>query len=107
MSERTWVAPVRRAMTRMLSPTDNGVVRRQHPPSAERSAIVDCALYVEGQRQPGQWHYADALDAAREHRARHAFVWLGLHEPGAAEMADIAETYGLHELAVEDAVKAE
>ncbi|GAB3502487.1 magnesium/cobalt transporter CorA [Phytohabitans suffuscus] len=103
---RTWAAPVRRAMTRMLSPVEGPSRRELAPPSA-RSAIVDCALYVEGERQPGNWHYAEALDAARRERHRHAFVWLGLHEPDAAEMSDIAETFGLHELAVEDAVKAE
>ncbi|MDQ7911080.1 magnesium/cobalt transporter CorA [Phytohabitans sp. ZYX-F-186] len=103
---RTWAAPVRRAMTRMLSPVD-GPRRREHAPPSARSAIVDCALYIDGERQPGEWQYAEALAAARREGQRHAFVWLGLHEPDAAEMADIAETYGLHELAVEDAVKAE
>ncbi|MEJ3742446.1 magnesium/cobalt transporter CorA [Actinomycetes bacterium KLBMP 9797] len=93
-------------MTRMLGPTDNGR-RVEHPAPSGRSAVVDCALYVDGARQPGTWHYADALAEAREHRDRNAFVWLGLHEPEQAEMAGIAETYGLHELAVEDAVKAE
>jgi magnesium transporter len=61
-------------------------------------------VYVDGVREPGQWTYAEALEAARERPG--AFVWLGLHEPSLAEMAGIAQTYGLHELAVEDAVKA-
>ncbi|MEH1126185.1 magnesium/cobalt transporter CorA [Micromonospora sp. CPCC 206061] len=103
---RTWTEPMRRAMTRMLSPTDNGR-RPVHPESPERSAIVDCALYVDGERQSGEWHYADALAEARQQRQRNAFVWLGLHEPSQTEMVGIAETFGLHELAVEDAVKAE
>ena len=34
-------------------------------------------------------------------------MWLGLHEPELDEMSAVADTYGLHELAVEDAVKAE
>nr|WP_173083944.1 magnesium/cobalt transporter CorA [Phytohabitans rumicis] len=93
-------------MTRMLSPAD-AANRRPLAPSSEHSGIVDCAVYIEGERQPGEWHYAEALAAARRERQRHAFVWLGLHEPSEAEMADIAETYGLHELAVEDAVKGE
>ena len=67
--------------------------------------MVDCALYVDGKRQPGDWTYAEALAAAR--REEHGFVWIGLHQPELAEMTAIAETYGLHELAVEDAVKAE
>ncbi|MFG3423061.1 magnesium/cobalt transporter CorA [Micromonospora sp. NPDC049460] len=99
---RDWAAPVR-AMTRRLNP-DN----LQGPPTPagpQRSAVVDCALYVDGRRQPGDWRYADALAAAR--REENAFVWLGLHEPELAEMTAIAATYGLHELAVEDAVKAQ
>ncbi|HWG99779.1 MAG TPA: magnesium/cobalt transporter CorA [Pilimelia sp.] len=68
------------------------------------SGVVDCALYVRGVRQPGRWDYAGALAAAREQQD--AFVWLGLHEPSHAEMAGIAEAYGLHELAAEDAVTA-
>ena len=100
---RVWTAPVR-AMTRMLSPEINPQRSRQSA-RPEYDGVVDCALYVDGVRQPGEWDYAGALDAAR--RQRNAFVWLGLHEPGPGEMAGIADTYGLHELAVEDAVKAE
>ncbi|HEY2675227.1 MAG TPA: magnesium and cobalt transport protein CorA [Rugosimonospora sp.] len=71
------------------------------------SAIVDCGLYVDGVRQPGHWHYPEALAAARRREDReHAFVWLGLHEPEEAELADIASVFDLHELPVEDAIKA-
>jgi magnesium transporter len=69
-----------------------------------RSAVVACALYVDGKREPGEWHYQAALSAAR--RRSRAFVWLGLHEPDELELAEIANTFGLHELAVEDALKA-
>jgi magnesium transporter len=90
-------------MTRILNA--DGSQQQPSPASApDRSGIVDCALYIEGVRQPGDWNYAEALAAAR--RRRQAFVWLGLHEPTQALMAAIADTYGLHELAVEDAVKA-
>ncbi|BCL14750.1 magnesium/cobalt transporter CorA [Micromonospora sagamiensis] len=99
---RAWAAPVR-AMSRILNTEDTP--RPPHETGPDRSAVVDCALYVEGIRQPGDWNYADALAAAR--RQPHAFVWLGLHEPGLREMTGIAATYGLHELAVEDAVKAQ
>ena len=34
------------------------------------------------------------------------FVWIGLHEPDTDEMTVVAELFGLHELAVEDAVHA-
>jgi magnesium transporter len=68
-----------------------------------RDAIVDCGLYIGGHREPGKWHYTEALAAAR---TKDGFVWLGLKEPEAAQLAEIAETFGLHELAVEDAVKS-
>jgi magnesium transporter len=69
------------------------------------SAVVDCGVYVDGKRQEGDYTPDAALRVAQERE--NAFVWLGLHEPGEAEMSAIAQTYGLHELAVEDAVKAE
>ncbi|MTK04644.1 magnesium/cobalt transporter CorA [Micromonospora sp. CP22] len=92
-----------RAVTRRLSP--DAAQPGQPPTGQRRSAVVDCALYLDGQRQAGDWNYADALAAA--HAAESGFVWLGLHEPDLAEMTEIATTYGLHELAVEDAVKAQ
>ncbi|MFC4149377.1 magnesium/cobalt transporter CorA [Micromonospora mangrovi] len=99
---RPWAAPVR-AMSRILNA--DGSPHTPAPEGPGRSGVVDCGLYVDGERQPGEWHYADALEAAR--RERNAFVWLGLHEPELDEMSAIADTFGLHELAVEDAVKAQ
>ncbi len=99
---RAWTAPVR-AMNRIL-----GTVDGQSSPSGpgeRHSSVVDCGLYVKGERQPGDWSADEALRAARAQDD--AFVWLGLHEPSQDEMAAVAATYGLHELAVEDAVKAE
>ena len=95
-------APVR-AVTRMLP--RNADDQPQTPLKyADRSGLVDCALYVDGVRQPGRPDPADALAQANQHD--NAFVWIGLHEPSLAELEDIADTYGLHALAVEDTVKA-
>jgi magnesium transporter len=66
--------------------------------------IVDCAVYVKGERQPGPLDLHDALEAAKAGPDR--FVWIGLHEPSDAEFADVAKEFELHELAVEDAVHA-
>ncbi|MEH1016816.1 magnesium/cobalt transporter CorA [Micromonospora sp. CPCC 206060] len=100
---RAWTAPVR-AMSRILN-TDGDQQSGATVPADERSSVVDCALYVDGIRQSGDWNYAEALRAARA--KRDSFVWLGLHEPTLTQMTGIAQTYGLHELAVEDAVKAQ
>lgn len=65
--------------------------------------IVDCAIYREGRRSEGPRDFSDALDAAR---STGGFVWIGLHEPSAEEFDLVAEEFGLHPLAVEDALKA-
>src|SRR3954452_1131597 len=64
--------------------------------------VVDCAIYVDGERQP----HVSPQDALRIATERGGFVWLGLYEPTQAELDDIAVHYGLHPLAVEDAVEA-
>ncbi|MFI9509272.1 magnesium and cobalt transport protein CorA [Nocardia sp. NPDC052566] len=67
-------------------------------------AIVDCGVYVDGRRLPGRFTHKDALAEVRNRGA--GFVWVGLHDPDEGQMTDIADTFGLHALAVEDAVKA-
>ena len=63
--------------------------------------IVDCALYKDGRRQN---EGPMALDRAAEMCAEtDGFIWLGLFEPGEAQLADVQERFGLHELAIEDA----
>ncbi|MFI9063363.1 magnesium/cobalt transporter CorA [Streptomyces sp. NPDC053429] len=68
------------------------------------SAVVNCVVYRDGVRQDG---CADAEEALRRVRKTgDAFVWIGLHEPSEQELAGLAELFGLHPLAVEDAVNA-
>ncbi|KAA2264078.1 magnesium/cobalt transporter CorA [Solihabitans fulvus] len=66
--------------------------------------VVDCAVYVDGERLPGRWTHTAAVEEVRRREA--GFVWIGLHEPDAEQIEGVAETFGLHELAVEDAVHA-
>jgi magnesium transporter len=66
--------------------------------------IVDCAIYQDGRRSAQPADFSDALDAARA--AGDTFLWIGLFEPTAEELAHVADEFALHELAVEDAVKA-
>ncbi|MDQ3724808.1 MAG: magnesium/cobalt transporter CorA [Actinomycetota bacterium] len=65
--------------------------------------IVDCAAYEEGRRREGSLSLERAGEAAGEDGT---FVWLGVVEPSDEEFAAIAHEFGLHELAVEDAVRA-
>jgi magnesium transporter len=66
--------------------------------------VVDCAVYVDGTRLAGRWTHERALAAVRGRED--AFVWIGLHEPDEEQITGIADVFGLHELAVEDAVQA-
>ncbi len=66
--------------------------------------VVDCAVYVDGERLPGRWTHTAAVDEVR--KRGDGFVWIGLHEPDEEQIQGVAETFGLHELAVEDAVHA-
>jgi magnesium transporter len=65
--------------------------------------VVDCAVYEHGCRvaslPPGE-----ALAAARKRPG--GFAWIGLYEPEQEHLAEIAREFGLHPLAVEDALKA-
>ena len=65
--------------------------------------IVDCAIYRDGHRWEGPEDLSDALEEAR---AAGGFVWIGLHEPSEKEFDLVTEEFGLHPLAVEDALKA-
>ncbi|TCO58629.1 magnesium/cobalt transporter CorA [Actinocrispum wychmicini] len=66
--------------------------------------VVNCGVYRDGERLPGRWTHGEAITDVREHGS--GFVWIGLHEPDADQIKGIADTFGLHELAVEDAVQA-
>jgi magnesium transporter len=65
--------------------------------------IVDCAVYERGQRVASKPDVAGVQEHAR---SPDAFVWVGLVEPSAEEFETVRQEFDLHELAVEDAVKA-
>lgn len=70
---------------------------------SQSDAIVDCARYIDGERVEGRIPLAVAGDLAR---TGEGFVWIGLHEPTDADIADVAAEFELPPLAVEDAVSA-
>lgn len=73
-------------------------------PSAS-SAVVDCAVYRDGRRLDADGSLTPR-QAMRHVREDGGFAWIGLHEPTEQEFAGIAAEFGLHPLAVEDAVHA-
>ncbi|MDQ6739254.1 MAG: magnesium/cobalt transporter CorA [Actinomycetota bacterium] len=65
--------------------------------------IIDNAVYVNGVRT------ADPLSLEQTYATlaeRGGMVWIGMFRPTATEMDSVAGQFGLHELAVEDAIKA-
>src|SRR3954452_20285049 len=67
--------------------------------------IVDCAVYEEGRRKEGDLDLRDASEASRS-GDEGSFVWIGLRDPSEEEFDSVSREFYLHELAVEDAVKA-
>ena len=67
--------------------------------------IVDCAVYDSGCRVTGEMTPEEAC-RARRGAGPDAFVWIGLYEPTVAEFKSVTRAFELHELAVEDAIKA-
>jgi magnesium transporter len=65
--------------------------------------IVDCAVYTDGRRRDGEVPVRAAMQACREPGS---FTWIGLYEPTEQEFDSIRREFELHELAVEDAIKA-
>src|SRR5690606_23613846 len=66
------------------------------------SAVIDWAAYIDGHRVSTDT-VADAVRLIRDGRLTPdgdsaGFVWVGLHEPSATELADLAEVFGLHPL---------
>lgn len=100
--------PRRPAAPRILRHRDRRAVPQPVP--AAPSAIVDCAIYADGRRvnNPEPATLSDAVRLVRGERRgdESRFVWVGLHEPGEHELGQLAEIFGLHPLAVEDAVNA-
>jgi magnesium transporter len=65
--------------------------------------IVDCAVYEDGRRRDGALPVHEAMEACRR---PNVFTWIGLYEPTEEEFDSIRREFELHELAVEDAIKA-
>lgn len=95
------IRKLRRAVRRVTRRT----VDLSHPArSPLGSAVVNCVVYLEGVRQPGDCPADEAIRRVR--KAGAGFVWIGLHEPTEEEFTSVAELFALHPLAVEDSVLA-
>jgi magnesium transporter len=68
--------------------------------------IVDSALYRNGTRVAVDCSTQDLTTLRAGCTEPDAFVWVGLHNPTAAELNRVAQVFDLHPLAVEDALLA-
>ncbi len=63
--------------------------------------IVDNGVYVAGKRIENPQSLAETFEYTRAH---HAMAWIGMFRPTPDEIAQVADEFSLHPLAVEDAL---
>jgi magnesium transporter len=104
--------PARRVLRR---PTERGSVAPElsmdpratapdAPHTAVSDSVVDIAIYRDGKRVASPPTIAEAYRALL--REPDAMAWIGLYRPSEAQVLAAADEFGLHELAVEDAIVA-
>ena len=66
------------------------------------SGVVNCAAYAGGRRVTD----VEIEDISEVLKQQDRFIWIGLHEPKEALLRQIQQEFGLHDLAIEDALSA-
>lgn len=67
-------------------------------------SVVDSAIYCDGRRIASPESLAETYRVL--HKAPQGLAWIGLYRPDQRELNSLAQEFGLHELAVEDAIQA-
>ncbi|HYI23559.1 MAG TPA: magnesium and cobalt transport protein CorA [Candidatus Limnocylindrales bacterium] len=93
-----------KTLTTELAPEVSMESRPASVPTTEGEGLVDAALYEAGQRTANPATVAEAAGMIREQPG--AMAWIGLFRPPERLLLGVAEEFGLHELAVEDAIVA-
>jgi magnesium transporter len=68
------------------------------------NSIIDCAVYVDGHRGESPTTLAGTYRCLRDRPG--SVAWIGLYRPAEAQLLSLASEFGLHELAIEDAIVA-
>ncbi|MDP9848701.1 magnesium/cobalt transporter CorA [Streptosporangium lutulentum] len=68
------------------------------------NSIIDCAVYVGGRRAESPTTLAHTYHCLRDRAG--SVAWIGLYRPAEAQLLSLGREFGLHELAVEDAIVA-
>ena len=71
---------------------------------AEAGSVVDSAIYVDGLRVHSPKTLADTYQIFRD--VPNSMAWIGLYRPSEEQLGSLAQQFGLHELAIEDAIVA-
>ncbi|MGH2462565.1 MAG: magnesium/cobalt transporter CorA [Candidatus Limnocylindria bacterium] len=71
-------------------------------------SVVDAALYQAGKRTESPATVAATAHRLREEAANQTgtMAWIGLYRPSASQLFQVADEFGLHEVALEDAIVA-
>jgi magnesium transporter len=102
---RDFKAPFRPLLPRGRQPkTQSTPVVAAPQTSGRRSSLVDNAIYEVGCRVETLPSLDDTYTALDAHPD--AMAWIGLYRPSTEELTSLASQFGLHELAVEDAILA-
>lgn len=96
--------PFQAISLRRRAKTAEGSAVEEVPVVSSRSSVVNNAIYLDGRRVSTP----QSLGETYADLARHAgaLAWIGLYRPGKAELESLSHQFGLHELAIEDAVNA-
>src|SRR5215216_1830752 len=77
---------------------------RPAPAAPVEQSVVAAAIYRDGRRIDSPPTVAETVRRLREQPG--TMAWIGLYRPAEAQLLAVAKEFGLHELAVEDAVVA-
>jgi magnesium transporter len=93
-----------RAAEQAVAPEVSMEARPEDVVAPVEESMVDAGLYVEGRRVGSPKTVSETVGGLRETPG--ALAWIGLFRPTDAQFRPVAEEFGLHELAVEDAIVA-
>jgi magnesium transporter len=97
-------SPAGNAASQGVAPEVSMEARPEDVVAPVEESMVDAGLYVGGRRVDTPSTIAGT--AARLRETHGGMAWIGLFRPTEAQLRPVAEEFGLHELAVEDAIVA-
>jgi magnesium transporter len=78
--------------------------RHEPEPATLEESVVDAAIYREGKRIESPRSVAETAVTLRKEAG--SMAWIGLYRPDESQLLSLADEFGLHAVAVEDAIVA-